>query len=233
MIDTRNVSIEKRRVRHARITVTPDLQVRLVVPLRTTRAEIDALIERKSKWIQKQLDRFKKRDSEEIKLDHDEILLLGEIYRFQRRPELNGRSVVDAGERTVSSGRNLLADGALERWYIDRARRLIAGRLAHFSREHGFDYGKVSIRDQKTRWGSCSAKKNLSFSWRLVQLPPDILDYVVVHELVHTNVLNHSKAFWAEVGSICPDYKQAVEQLRRCHPGRQPLQADSRGGGAQ
>ncbi len=233
MIDTKNVSIEKRRVRHARITVSPDLQVKLVVPLRTSRAEIDALIERKSKWIQKQLDHFKKRDSEAVKLDHDEIQLLGELFRFRLRPELNGRTVVDAGERTVSSGRNLLADGALERWYRDRARRLIAGRLAHFSREHGFEYGKVSIRDQKTRWGSCSAKKNLSFSWRLIQLPPDILDYVVVHELVHTRVLNHSKAFWAEVGSICPDYKQAVEQLKHRHPGRQPLQADSKSGGAQ
>jgi len=233
VIDSKNVSIEKRRVRHARITVTPDLQVRLVVPLRTTRAEIDAVIERKSKWIQKQLDHFKKTDSETIKLDHDEILLLGELYTFRLRPELNGRTVVDATERTVSSGRNLLADSELERWYRDRARTLIAGQLARFSREHGFEYGNVSIRDQKTRWGSCSARKNLSFSWRLVQLPPDIVDYVVVHELVHTKVLNHSKAFWAEVGSIFPDYKQAVGWLRHCHPGRQPLRTDSRDGGAQ
>ncbi len=233
MIDTKDVSIEKRRVRHSRITVTPDLQVKLVVPLRTSRAEIDALIERKAKWIQKQLDHFKKRDREAIKLDHDEIPLLGELYRFRLRPELNGRTAVHVGERTVSSGRNLLADGALDRWYKDRARRLIAGRLAHFSREHGFEYGKVSIRDQKTRWGSCSTEKNLSFSWRLVQLPPDILDYVVVHELVHTKVLNHSKAFWTEVGSRCPDYKQAVDRLKHCHPGRQPLGADSKGGGAQ
>ena len=75
-------------------------------------------------------------------------------------------------------------------------------------------YGRISIREQKTRWGSCSSKGNLSFNWRRSLAPEEVLDYVVVHELAHRREMNHSRAFYAIVGSVLPDYKQPKKWLR-------------------
>jgi len=218
MIDAGDFRIERRRVKHARITVSWDSQVRVIVPVTFSRVEIDILVEQKSKWIQKQLDYFRGKENSQVELNHDEILFLGEVYRFQFLPELRGRTVIEDKEKIISSGRALLEDGALERWYRKVAKRTITRRLAHFASKYEFEYNRVCIRGQRTRWGSCSTKGNLSFNWRLIQAPLFIIDYIIVHELVHTMIMKHSKAFWMKVGSICPDYKQAVEWLKHFHP---------------
>lgn len=96
---------------------------------------------------------------------------------------------------------------ALTQRYIAAAREYFPKRAAHFQQFTGGTYSRITIRDQKTRWGSCSAKGTLSFNWRLMLAPPAVLDYVVVHELCHLTHMNHSKAFWALVESVCPDYR--------------------------
>ena len=85
----------------------------------------------------------------------------------------------------------------LEAIYRKAAREYFPKRVSHYARMLGVTYGKISIRDQKTRWGSCSSEGNLSFNWRLILAPPDVLDYVVIHELCHRKEMNHSKAFSA------------------------------------
>ena len=89
-----------------------------------------------------------------------------------------------------------------------RAALVIPERVAHFAPLVGVDYGSITIRSQKTRWGSCSSKGNLNFNCLLLLAPPEVLDYVVVHELCHRKQMNHSPRFWAEVGRVLPDYKQ-------------------------
>ncbi|MCR4588314.1 MAG: M48 family metallopeptidase [Lachnospiraceae bacterium] len=103
---------------------------------------------------------------------------------------------------------------ALEKYYRKMAREVITKRVEYYSRYISRPYTSISIRDQKTRWGSCSSKGGLNFSWRLVLAPPQVLDYVVVHELCHLLHMNHSSAFWAEVGRIYPDYKACRKWLR-------------------
>ena len=76
-----------------------------------------------------------------------------------------------------------------------------------FCQTHGRFYRNITIREQKTRWGSCSSEKNLNFNWKLILAPPEVLDYVVVHELCHLKEMNHSKAFWDEVGKVMPEYE--------------------------
>lgn len=89
----------------------------------------------------------------------------------------------------------------------ERATQLIPERVKHFAPLVGVTYGRITIRNQKSRWGSCSAKGNLNFNVGLLLAPPEVLDYVVVHELCHRLEMNHSPKFWAKVGSIIPDYK--------------------------
>lgn len=95
-----------------------------------------------------------------------------------------------------------------------QAAEVIKARCRYYAPVMGVSYGTVTIREQKTRWGSCSTKGNLNFNWKLVLMPPEILDYVVVHELAHRIQMNHSAAFWAEVGKILPDYKERRQWLK-------------------
>lgn len=96
----------------------------------------------------------------------------------------------------------------------DRTRLLIQQRLRYFAPLVGVTYGKVTIRHQRTRWGSCSGKGNLNFNCLLALTPPEVLDYVVVHELCHRKELNHSSRFWEAVGSILPDYAVSRKWLK-------------------
>ncbi|MBS4026276.1 MAG: M48 family metallopeptidase [Clostridia bacterium] len=99
-------------------------------------------------------------------------------------------------------------------WYRQQANEAIMLRVRYYSEKVGVAYNTVRIKDQKTRWGSCSAKKNLNFNWRLIMAPPEVLDYVVVHELCHLIHLNHSPAFWQLVKNQLPDYSRHKRWLK-------------------
>ncbi len=88
-----------------------------------------------------------------------------------------------------------------------QAKQILPGRAAHFAPFVGVTYGRITIRSQHSRWGSCSARGNLNFNCLLLLAPPEVLDYVVVHELCHRKEMNHSARFWAEVAKHCPDYE--------------------------
>lgn len=103
---------------------------------------------------------------------------------------------------------------ALEVQYRKEARRRITERAAYFAEKMGVDYGRIAIKAAKTRWGSCSARGNLNFHWKLILMPPAILDYVVVHELAHRIEMNHSPRFWAQVERILPDYLERRRWLK-------------------
>lgn len=93
-------------------------------------------------------------------------------------------------------------------WYKQQAKRYISSRTAELARKHGFKYNRITIRGQKTRWGSCSSNRNLNFNWRLMQAPPEAVDYIIIHELCHLKEMNHSAAFWELVARYCPQYKK-------------------------
>ncbi len=97
---------------------------------------------------------------------------------------------------------------------LARAKELISGRAAHWAARLGVGYGRVSVKAQRTLWGSCSLRGNLNFNWRLADAPLETLDYVVIHELCHLREMNHSRRFWAHVEAACPDYRQRRRWLR-------------------
>ncbi len=111
----------------------------------------------------------------------------------------------EAQEKLSAEDIRRLADQALE---------LLPGRVAYYAPQVGVTYGKITIRNQKSRWGSCSAKGNLNFNCLLMLTPPEIQDYVVVHELCHRRQMNHSEQFWREVERILPDYGERRRWLK-------------------
>jgi predicted metal-dependent hydrolase len=99
-------------------------------------------------------------------------------------------------------------------WYKQQARWVIRERVEWFAARYKFIYSQVRISSARTRWGSCSSRGSLSFTWRLVMAPLEVVDYVVAHELAHLRIRNHSPAFWKEVEAILPDYKARQKWLK-------------------
>ena len=98
---------------------------------------------------------------------------------------------------------------------ILRAKEIFPERTAYFAKRMGVTYNRITIREQKTRWGSCSSAGNLNFNWRLVLAPREVLDYVVIHELAHRREMNHSAAFWRIVEAEMPDYRKYRDWLKK------------------
>lgn len=116
-------------------------------------------------------------------------------------------------EEYEKSGRQPLTAQDIQK-LAQQALEYIPKRVEYFSKIIGVTYGRITIRNQKTRWGSCSSKGNLNFNCLLMLTPPEVIDYVVVHELCHRKQMNHSKKFWAEVEKILPDYKESIKWLK-------------------
>ena len=96
----------------------------------------------------------------------------------------------------------------------EKARALVHERLEYWNMHYGCSYGRVAIRDQRTRWGSCSSKQNLNFNYRIIFLPPHLADYIIVHELCHLLELNHGPQFWTCVARTMPTYATHIQELR-------------------
>ena len=101
-----------------------------------------------------------------------------------------------------------------EAYYREQAARVLRERAAYFADQMGVTYARITIRGQKTRWGSCSSRGNLNFNWKLMLCPQEVQDYVVVHELAHLKEMNHSPAFYREVEKVLPDYRRQIQWLR-------------------
>ena len=119
-----------------------------------------------------------------------------------------------ARENMPVSSLTPLQKKALEQRYRQAAKEYFPSRVAYYEQIIGVTHASIRIRDQKTRWGSCSSKGNLNFNWRLMLAPPRVLDYVVVHERCHRKEMNHSKAFWDAVETVRPDYVQLRKWLK-------------------
>lgn len=146
---------------------------------------------------------------------------LGKDYFLEIRRYLSYKKpgVKLEGDRLVvltAATQEAVIERAVKQWYVQQARKIILERVAHYQSLLQEPVGSIRIKDVRSRWGSCSSKRNLNFNWRLVMAPMEVLDYVVVHELCHLKEMNHSKNFWKLVEDILPDYKRQREWLKDC-----------------
>jgi predicted metal-dependent hydrolase len=207
--------IIRSRRRTIGLEVTPAATLIVRAPLRAPAAHIDEIIRQKRSWILRKLDEMKRRPllpSHEY-AEGELFFYLGRAYPLHIVDHEN--MTIERGERFYIS-RLLLPDirNHMKRWYREEARREIQARCMWLSTKTGLVPATIRITDARQRWGSCTHKGGLNFSWRLIQAPPEIVDYVVVHELVHLGQPDHSKKFWSAVRKIMPDYEVRRKWLR-------------------
>ena len=184
-----NVKIIRSNRKTLAIQINPDLSVTVRAPIYASQREIGRILKEKEGWIQKHIEKIREQEA--------------------KRKEMYG----EKGEYGKSAEREYLSNEEIHK-LAEKALEYIPKRVSYFAKQIGVTYGKITIRNQKTRWGSCSSKGNLNFNCLLMLTPPEVIDYVVVHELCHRKEMNHSGAFWAEVEKVIPDYKEQVKWLK-------------------
>ena len=215
------LTIIRRPVKHARLRVRDDGTVHLIAPESFEQALIDDLLERKAGWIARQQKFFERRVAN-VSRGLDEIALFGDVFLFKREPQLGRRVVVDTQNKSIKSGRDLRKEEEQARWYRHYARAVLRERTRELSVLHRISFNRLFIRSQATKWGSCSTRRNVSLNWRLILAPDYVINYVILHELAHTLVLNHTHRFWVLLKSLCPERDKAVDWLIANPPPRNP-----------
>lgn len=203
------------RRRTIALIVERDGSLTVRAPKRAALHDIEQFIHEKAGWILRTRERLKSLPETPKKkyIDGEIFLFLGNEYPLKlvtpQRPALKFNQQFSLGRTSQNRAETLFT-----RWYKEQAFQLISERVNYYARLHGFEPKQIKISSAKTRWGSCTSTGNLNFTWRLVMAPLEIIDYVVIHELVHLRVHNHSLKFWKQVELIDPDYKVKRKWLR-------------------
>ena len=192
------------------LIIQPDGQLIVRAPLRASAAAIRTLVAQKASWIitKQRLAKSTYSPVEPKRYVRGEgFWYLGSIYPLEivnaARPSLTLDGTFRLAKTALPKARLVF-----EHWYKQQALDILTQSVQRQASQNGFHYASIRITSARTRWGSCSPRGTLSFTWRLIMAPLPVINYVVVHELVHLLVKNHSKEFWAKVRSLLPDYKQ-------------------------
>jgi len=198
------------------IKITDNGKLIIRVPYGTDDFFINKFIEKKRKLIEKKIQKVKEqKDNLSVRkfVTGEQFLFLGNNYKLSITDNQTESIIFDnqfyLPKDQINFGRDIF-----QNWYKERAFEIIDSRTKFFAYKYGFTFNKIKISNAEKQWGSCSSKKNLNFSWRLIMAPVDIVDYVVVHELCHLRNMNHSSKFWIEVEKILPDYVERKKFLR-------------------
>lgn len=216
---------QSEKAKHLRLKVTPQEGLCVVVPRGFDEAKIPAILERKKEWIADALAQAQARrrflEPQPARHLPERIALcaIGEVWSIVYRPDAAkaGLWLRDADGELILSGACLeraAVLGKLKEWLRRRVRATLFPLARNLARKHGLELGALFVKSQRTRWASCSASKNLSLNTKLLFLSPDLVRYVLIHELCHTVHLNHSKDFWRLLACYEPGYRVLDQALR-------------------
>ena len=188
----------------------------VTIPRQGTRKFAREFVASRKSWLEKQWRILEARRAPPLVLRPGmEILLRGRPVVLELRRDGENWELQFGAERSPLAYPAGNLRPALENHLRNAARIELARRVRELARQHASIVKHIVIRNQKSRWGSCSCNGTISLNWRLIQLPDQVRDYIIVHELMHLRELNHSPRFWREVEKACPDYRQAEEWLKR------------------
>lgn len=208
------------RARRYRIEIKRDGTAVLTIPARGSEREGRAFLARQAEWLERARERVRTLPRQpQAWTVGSRVLLGGEWLEIQVLAAGSTGAAVSIGGRVFRVGST---DGNLRPVLEAHFRRIacveLVARAWELSAVHGAAVKRVTIRSQRTRWGSCSARGTISLNWRLVQAPAEVADYVIIHELMHTRHMNHSAAFWSAVAAACPRWREAERWLKANGP---------------
>lgn len=210
--------INSNRAKYIRIKLSNQGDLSVVVPLGISKKRAHDFVKNKALWIEKHLQQLTISDKPSV-IDSIELKLLNETWsidyqssqeNFVELEECDNFNMLIRGDV-----KNLaLNKEVIHQWLKQKSRHIFTQMLSQIAEQHGFHYQRLSIRAQKTRWGSCSTKKNINLNCKLLLMPENVVRYVMIHELCHTLEMNHSQRFWSLVEDCDPDYKMNRKVLK-------------------
>lgn len=222
--------VKNAKSRTIRITVGHD-GVKVTVPIHYSHHLVENFLKEKSNWVLKALTEIKKKKQNIPKIkDQSVIPLLGKekTIRINKSTQLRTKVSLEGSALVINCGSPVAnspgktdqeklehtAKTALKKYLIEKSSKHLIERTAELASKMQVKYGTITIREQKSRWGSCSPQNNLNYNWKLIFYPPAVVDYVIIHELSHTVHHNHSSRFYSMVEKFCPDYRSLRRQLK-------------------
>lgn len=204
----------KRKTLSLEVNRNAELLVRAPIFLQSI--EINQFIEKRKSWIINKM-----REAREGNLlkrvktfsSGEKFLFMGKEYELEitanKTPALYFEGKFILSQRCINKAREMFVD-----WYKSQAKKIFYSKVHYFSQSIGTKFHQVKVNSARTRWGSCSYNGNISFPWRLILAPEEVIDYVVVHEVCHLEIKNHSREFWQKIDKLFPDYQKQKRWLR-------------------
>ena len=199
------------------LEVKPDGRLIVRVPNNATKSQIQSIVDHKTGWIAKTQSRLARKfpDLQPKTFTPGEAFwYLGEQYPLRLTDRTSPLLDLD-GAFTLSHSAQNRAKEVFTEWYREETRAITQRLIKTYTKQYGFKVHQVRITSARTRWGSCSGKNNLNFTYRLSMAPLQVIEYVVIHELVHLKIRNHSKAYWDAVAAIKPTYQKDRAWLKQ------------------
>jgi len=216
--------IKSTRTRRISISAKPFQPLRVTLPVFESYSRAERFLEEKGKWIHKTLEKIRKLEDQytvfnedtrfhtrehELKVEHMD----GDIPRVSLKNKMILVKLPLTSDIHSPEIQDMIRWGIQAAWRKE-AREYLPARLSDLSRKHQLPYNRVIIKNNKTRWGSCSQKNNINLSLHLMRLPDHLIDYILLHELVHTLHRNHGRHFWKSLEKICPDARLLDKEMR-------------------
>jgi predicted metal-dependent hydrolase len=210
------VLVRNPRARRYVLRLSPTGTARVTVPRGGSEIEARQFVERSKDWLEQALQRQALRPSQPQRWSVGiPILFRGETVTIESAAGESG-NVIRFGPETLRIADQVVdLRPAIEKHLWQLAARELPPRVMAYAARHEVAVARVSVRNQKSRWGSCSRRGTISLNWRLIQTPPHVQDYIILHELMHRRQMNHSARFWREVASVCPDFRMAEHWLKQ------------------
>jgi predicted metal-dependent hydrolase len=203
------------RARRYVLRVRPDGSARVTIPRGGSTAEARRFAERNQNWLERQFQRLAAQPNRPVEwIPGAEIMFRGELVKLEGGVDGESGVVRFGGESVGVPGGGTNLRPPVERFLWKLASKELPSRVFEFAALHQLLPRRVTVRNQRSRWGSCSRRGTISLNWRLVQAPLFVRDYIILHELCHLKEMNHSRRFWREVERVCPDYRIAERWLK-------------------
>ena len=196
------------------LTINENAELIIRAPKRLSIEKIQDFINEKENWINRK-KRLLENQIKDVTSNHNKLLYLGNLFPINVEQNAS-KELFFTGEEFIAN--SIEPDSlslSIKKWYKNKFKEIALSRVAYFANKHNLMVNQVRIKNQKTMWGSCSSKNNINLNYLLLMAPMGVIDYVIVHELVHTIHRNHSTDFWDSVESIMPEFQEHKRWLKK------------------